>query len=95
MSPERFRASIKAAGGVLYRSNDDGEREFLLVHRPRYDDWSLPKGKLDRREGYLEAGLREVREETGRLARQREGWAAVQPDTKRREERSLFATEIG
>ncbi len=65
MSPERFRASIKAAGGVLYRPNDDGDREFLLVHRPRYDDWSLPKGKLDRREGFLEAGLREVREETG------------------------------
>jgi phosphohistidine phosphatase SixA/ADP-ribose pyrophosphatase YjhB (NUDIX family) len=65
MSPERFRASIKAAGGVLYRPNEDGEREFLLVHRPRYDDWSLPKGKLDRREGFLEAGLREVREETG------------------------------
>ncbi len=65
MSPERFRASIKAAGGVLYRPNDEGEREFLLVHRPRYDDWSLPKGKLDRREGFLEAGLREVREETG------------------------------
>ncbi len=65
MSPERFRASIKAAGGVLYRPNDDGDREFLLVHRPRYDDWSLPKGKLDRKEGFLEAGLREVREETG------------------------------
>jgi phosphohistidine phosphatase SixA/ADP-ribose pyrophosphatase YjhB (NUDIX family) len=65
MSPERFRASIKAAGGVLYRPNEDGEREFLLVHRPRYGDWSLPKGKLDRREGFLEAGLREVREETG------------------------------
>lgn len=54
-----------AAGGVLHRSNGDGEREFLLVHRPRYDDWSLPKGKLNRREGFLEAALREVREETG------------------------------
>jgi len=56
---------VKAAGGVLHRVNDDGKREFLLVHRPSYDDWSLPKGKLDRREGYLEAALREVREETG------------------------------
>ena len=65
MSPQRFRASIMAAGGVLHRTNDDGEREFLLVHRPRYDDWSLPKGKLNRREGFLEAALREVREETG------------------------------
>ena len=65
MSPERFRASVKAGGGVLHRVNDDGKREFLLVHRPGYDDWSLPKGKLDRREGFLEAALREVREETG------------------------------
>ncbi len=65
MRAQRFRASIKAAGGVLYRANDNGDREFLLVHRPRYDDWSLPKGKLGRREGFLEAGLREVREETG------------------------------
>ena len=65
MSPERFRASIMAAGGVLSRSTDDGAREYLLVHRPRYDDWSLPKGKLNRREGFLEAALREVREETG------------------------------
>jgi phosphohistidine phosphatase SixA/8-oxo-dGTP pyrophosphatase MutT (NUDIX family) len=54
-----------AAGGVLHRDGDDGSREFLLVHRPRYDDWSLPKGKLNRREGFLEAALREVREETG------------------------------
>jgi 8-oxo-dGTP diphosphatase len=65
MSHERFRASIMAAGGVLYRTRDDGKHEYLLVHRPRYDDWSLPKGKLDRHEGYLEAALREVREETG------------------------------
>ena len=65
MNPQRFRASIMAAGGVLHRSNGDGKREFLLVHRPRYDDWSLPKGKLNRREGFLEAALREVREETG------------------------------
>ena len=65
MSPQRFRASIMAAGGILHRPNDDGVREFLLVHRPRYDDWSLPKGKLNRREGFLEAALREVREETG------------------------------
>ncbi len=56
---------MKAGGGVLHRLNEAGKREFLLVHRPVYDDWSLPKGKLDRREGFLEAALREVREETG------------------------------
>ncbi len=38
---------------------------MLLVHRPRYDDWSLPKGKLDRGEGFEAAARREVREETG------------------------------
>ena len=65
MKPRRFRASIMAAGGVVHRENGGGKRKFLLVHRPRYDDWSLPKGKLNRREGFLEAALREVREETG------------------------------
>ena len=64
MSPKRFKASIKAGGGVVHRQNGD-KGEFLVVHRPRYDDWTLPKGKLNRREGYLEAALREVREETG------------------------------
>ena len=55
VSPE-----IRAAGGVVVR---DGE--VLLVHRPRYDDWSLPKGKLDDGETFEEAALREVLEETG------------------------------
>jgi 8-oxo-dGTP diphosphatase len=56
---------IWAAGGVVHRADDEGTNEYLLVHRPRYDDWSLPKGKIDRGEGFLEAALREVREETG------------------------------
>jgi len=64
VSPKRFKASVKAGGGVLVRQGNS-KPEFLLVHRPRYDDWTLPKGKLNRREGYLEAALREVREETG------------------------------
>jgi 8-oxo-dGTP diphosphatase len=52
---------IEAAGGVVVA--DDGQ--VLLVHRPRYDDWTLPKGKLDPGETYEAAALREVREETG------------------------------
>lgn len=47
----------------------DGRVELALVHRPRYDDWSFPKGKLDRGEAHVLAALREVREETGYRAR--------------------------
>jgi 8-oxo-dGTP diphosphatase len=51
---------VEAAGGVVMR---DGR--VAVVHRPKYDDWSLPKGKLDPGESSEEAALREVEEETG------------------------------
>jgi 8-oxo-dGTP diphosphatase len=51
---------IRAAGGVVVR---DGR--VAVVHRPRYDDWSLPKGKLDPGETWEQAALREIEEETG------------------------------
>jgi 8-oxo-dGTP diphosphatase len=57
-------ARIEAAGGVVVREHD-GESEVLVVHRPRYDDWSLPKGKLEPGESHEVAALREVEEETG------------------------------
>ena len=50
-----------AAGVVVFRPG----REVLLVHRPKYDDWSFPKGKLDRGESAPAAAVREVLEETG------------------------------
>jgi len=53
-------AEVKAAGGVVVR---DGR--LAIVHRPRYDDWSLPKGKLDPGETWEQAALREVAEEIG------------------------------
>jgi len=56
---------IEAAGGVVWRRGANRSVEVLLVHRPRYDDWSLPKGKLERGESHRQAALREVREETG------------------------------
>jgi 8-oxo-dGTP diphosphatase len=54
---------IRAAGGVLWRPAGVGAL-VALVHRPRYDDWSLPKGKLDPGEHEVEAAVREVFEET-------------------------------
>jgi 8-oxo-dGTP diphosphatase len=54
-------AEVLAAGGVVVR--DDGR--IAVIHRPRYDDWSLPKGKLDPGEGFEDGAVREVLEETG------------------------------
>lgn len=67
MSPLPPKSSIWAAGGVVVRHRPVLAAEYLLIHRPRYDDWSLPKGKLDSRESFKQAALREVEEETGML----------------------------
>jgi 8-oxo-dGTP diphosphatase len=60
---------IRAAGGVVWRPATDHASnsaiEVAVVHRPRYDDWSLPKGKLGAGESLLDGALREVFEETG------------------------------
>lgn len=56
---------IEAAGGLLWRRSPAGAVEVALVHRPRYGDWSIPKGKLQPGEPAVLAALREVREETG------------------------------
>ena len=81
MSPPRSRRKsttdprpqVRAAGGLVWRAamvpDGDGAArpgyEVVLVHRGRYDDWSFPKGKLDRGETYADAAVREVMEETG------------------------------
>ncbi len=59
---------VHAAGGVVVRragSEPDAADEIVVVHRPRYDDWSLPKGKLETGETFEAAARREVEEETG------------------------------
>lgn len=55
---------VRAGGGVVLREGADGD-EVLLVHRPAYDDWSLPKGKAHEDERVEDCALREVEEETG------------------------------
>lgn len=55
-----MRLVVRAAGGIVIR---DGS--VLVVHRPKYDDWSFPKGKLEEGESWEEAAAREVEEETG------------------------------
>ncbi|MFD7732501.1 NUDIX hydrolase [Kitasatospora phosalacinea] len=66
------RSTVLAAGAVLWvpgppKKSGKGRKKprIALVHRPKYDDWSLPKGKLDPGEGWRAAALREVLEETG------------------------------
>jgi 8-oxo-dGTP pyrophosphatase MutT (NUDIX family) len=56
---------VRAAGGVITRAGAGDTTEVLVVHRPRYDDWSFPKGKLDPGEDDETAARREVLEETG------------------------------
>lgn len=55
---------IRAGGGLVWRTGKDGY-EIAVVYRSRYDDWTLPKGKLKKGESFQEAALREVQEETG------------------------------
>lgn len=59
--------SVTAAGGVLWRPSGGSQPavEIAVIHRPKHDDWSLPKGKLDPGENWTEAAEREVFEETG------------------------------
>jgi 8-oxo-dGTP diphosphatase len=64
MAVDPDSAEVRASGGVVYRRGAGG-LEILAVHRPRYDDWSLPKGKLDPGESWEDAAVREVEEETG------------------------------
>ena len=89
---------VRAAGGILYRRRPDSELEVAVVHRPRYDDWTLPKGKLEKRETIEDAAVREVEEETGLEVRR--GPVAVQTEYRDRHGRPksvdyFYMTPIG
>lgn len=66
--PKSGNARVFAAGAVLWRPDESGDPQIALIHRPRYDDWSLPKGKLDPGETEPVAAVREILEETGQQA---------------------------
>jgi 8-oxo-dGTP pyrophosphatase MutT (NUDIX family) len=86
---------VGAAGGV-WRRAEDGAVEVAFVHRPAYDDWELPKGKLSAGETEPDAALREVQEETGlhcRLGRQ-VGISSVAPTDARLADRAQGAAAI-
>lgn len=65
MSEKNEASLIQAAGAVLWRKSEDSQIEIAVIHRPRYDDWSLPKGKVEQGESHISAGYREILEETG------------------------------
>ena len=83
--PVNGQVEVQAAGGVVTRQGADGALEVALVHRPKYGDWSLPKGKLDPGESFEDAAVREVHEETGmRCGLERELGQATYRDSKGR-----------
>jgi 8-oxo-dGTP diphosphatase len=68
MATDAPATEVAAAGGIVTRpgAGDDADGiEVVLVHRPKYDDWTFPKGKVEKGETEEQAAAREVREETG------------------------------
>jgi 8-oxo-(d)GTP phosphatase len=62
--PDQPVKIVAAAGGLLWRRGA-GERELIVIHRRRHNDWALPKGKVQPGESWMQCALREVEEETG------------------------------
>ncbi len=62
--PDQPVRIVAASGGLIWRQTTGG-RELIVIHRRRYGDWTLPKGKVQPGESWLQCAIREVREETG------------------------------
>ncbi len=62
--PKNQKKVVEAAGGILWKKTSSGRLKLAIIHRKRYDDWTLPKGKREPGESWHETALREVMEET-------------------------------